>query len=85
MSVVKSQREQTNAAEELGEGARLQRIVEEIEVYKMKPSSKHYCKHSARLPVMLVAERTADRPAHIIQGFHCFDCGRDIAEKREEE
>ena len=85
MSVVKSQREQTNAAEELGEGARLQRIVEEIEVYKMKPSSKHYCKHSAQLPVMLVAERTADRPAHIIQGFHCFDCGRDIAEKREEE
>jgi hypothetical protein len=85
MSVVKSQREQTNAAEELEEGARLQRIVEEIEVYKMKPSSKHYCKHSARLPVMLVAERTADRPAHIIQGFHCFDCGRDIAEKREEE
>ena len=85
MSVVKSQREQTNAAEELEEGARLQRIVEEIEVYKMKPSSKHYCKHSARLPVMLVAERTADRPAHIIQGFHCFDCGRDIAEKGEEE
>jgi hypothetical protein len=85
MSVVKSQREQTNAAEELEEGARLQRIVEEIEVYKMKPSSKHYCEHSARLPVMLVAERTADRPAHIIQGFHCFDCGRDIAEKREEE
>ena len=85
MSVVKSQREQTNAAEELEEGARLQRIVEEIEVYKMKPSSKHYCKHSARLPVILVAERTADRPTHIIQGFHCFDCGRDIAEKREEE
>jgi hypothetical protein len=85
MSVVKSQREQTNAAEELEEGARLQRIVEEIEVYKMKPGLKHYCEHSARLPVMLVAERTADRPAHIIQGFHCFDCGRDIAEKREEE
>ena len=85
MSVVKSQREQTNAAEELEEGARLQRIVEEIEVYKMKPGLKHYCEHSARLPVILVAERTADRPAHIIQGFHCFDCGRDIAEKREEE
>jgi hypothetical protein len=85
MSVVKSQREQTNAAEELEEGARLQRIVEEIEVYKMKPGLKHYCEHSARLPVMLVAERTADTPAHIIQGFHCFDCGRDMAEKREEE
>jgi hypothetical protein len=51
MSVVKSQREQTNAAEELEEGARLQRIVEEIEVYKMKPGLKHYCEHSARLPV----------------------------------
>jgi hypothetical protein len=86
MSLAKSQREQTDAAEVLDEGvARLQRTIEEIEVYKMKPSSKHYCKHSAQLPVMLVAERTADRPAHIIQGFHCFDCGRDIAEKREEE
>ena len=86
MSLVKRQREQTDAAEELEEGvARLQRTVEEIEGYKMKPGSKHYCEHSARLPVILVAERTADRPAHIIQGFHCFDCGRDIAEKREEE
>jgi hypothetical protein len=85
MSLVKSQREQTDAAEELDKGvARLQRTIEEIEGYKMKPGSKHYCKHSARLPVTLVAERTADRPAHIIQGFHCFDCGRDIAEKREE-
>ena len=86
MSLVKSQREQPDAAEELEERvARLQRTIEEIEVYKMKPGLKHYCEHSARLPVMLVAERTADRPAHIIQGFHCFDCGRDIAEKREEE
>ena len=86
MSLVKSQREQTDAAEELEErAAPLERIIEEIEVYEMKAASKHYCKHSARLPVMLVAERTADRPAHIIQGFHCFDCGRDIAQKREEE
>jgi hypothetical protein len=86
MSLVKSQREQPDAAEELEERvARLQPTIEEIEVYKMKPGLKHYCEHSARLPVILVAERTADRPAHIIQSFHCFDCGRDIAEKREEE
>ena len=84
MSLVKSQREQTDAAEELEERVARQRIIEETDAYKMKPGSKHYCEHSARLPVILVAERTADRPAHIIQGFHCFDCGRDIAEKEEE-
>jgi hypothetical protein len=87
MSLVKSQREQTDAVEEPEErAAPLERIIEEIEVYENAAwLSPPYCKHSARLPVMLVAERTADRPAHLIQGFHCFDCGRDIAEKGEEE
>ena len=84
MSLGKIQRGQTGAAEELEQRLARQRIIEETEVYKMKPGSKQYCKHSARLPVMLVAERTADRPAHIIQGFHCFDCGRDIAQKGKE-
>jgi hypothetical protein len=83
MSLVKSQRKQTDMAEELEERVARQRIIEEIEAHKMKPGSNHYCKHSARLPVLLVAERTADRPAHVIQGFHCFDCGRDIPEKAE--
>jgi hypothetical protein len=96
MSSVKSQREQTDAVEEpdqivvevVDDGETYivdeQALKEELDVYKIKPGSKQYCKHSARLPVLLVAERTADRPAHIIQGFHCFDCGRDIAEKGKE-
>ena len=85
MSLVKSQREQTDAAEELEERvAPLERIIEEIELYENAARlSPPYCKHSARLPVTLVAERTADRPAYLIQGFHCFDCGRDIAEQGE--
>ena len=84
MSLVKSQREQTDAAEELEERVARQRIIEETDVYKMKHGSKQYCKNTARLPVMLVAERADDRTAHTIQAFHCFDCGRDIAEKEEE-
>jgi hypothetical protein len=50
----------------------------------MKPGSTPYCKHSTRLPVTLVAERTAHGPIHLIQGFQCFECGQDIAEKGEE-
>jgi hypothetical protein len=82
MSLVKSKRELTDAVDELEERvAPLERIIEEIEVYENAARlSPPYCKHSARLPVTLVAERTADRPAHLIHGFHCFDCGRDIAE-----
>jgi hypothetical protein len=53
MSLVKSQHEQTDAAEELEERVARQRIIEETDAYKMKPGSKQYCKHSARLPVML--------------------------------
>ena len=37
MSLVKSQREQTDAAEELEERVARQRIIEETDVYKMKP------------------------------------------------
>jgi hypothetical protein len=85
MSLVNSKQELTDAVDEPEECvAPLERIIEEIEVHENAARlSTAYCKHLARLPVMLVAERTADRPAHLIQGFHCFDCARDIAEPGE--
>ena len=86
MSLVKSNLEVIDVVDDMEEcPAPLERIIEEIEVYENAARlSTQYCKHSARLPVMLVAESTVDEPTHLIKGFHCFDCGRDIAEKGEQ-
>jgi len=86
MSLVNSNRELTDAVDELENCvALLEPIIEEIQVYENAARlSTQCCKHVERLPVMLVAERSGDGPAQLIPGFHCFDCGRDVAEKGEQ-